>query len=102
MARAHARAITCGPRVRLLADRHLTFVIFTAAVGMPEIGPVIPGIENRHQSGGIRRAVTTCASVLAQSGSRGAGGGVVMTGDAGAGMGVINAGLCGPVMSWPV
>jgi hypothetical protein len=50
MVRAHARAIARGPRVCVLADGHLTSVIFTARAGMPEIGPVIPGIENRHQS----------------------------------------------------
>ena len=50
MVRAHARAIACGPHVRVLAHGHLTFVIFPARVGMPEMGPVIPGIENRRQS----------------------------------------------------
>jgi len=47
MVRTHARAIACGPHMCVLAHGHLTFVVFTAAVGMPEIGPVIPGIENR-------------------------------------------------------
>ncbi len=78
MVRAHARAIACGSRVRVLADGHLTSVIFTATVAMPEVGPVIPGIENRHQSGSIR--AVTPRSALARSG-QGAGCGLVVTGD---------------------
>ena len=67
MVRAHARAIDSGPHVRVLAHRHPTSVIFTARVGMPEMGPVIPGIENRHQSARIR-AVTPCVGAFARGG----------------------------------
>jgi hypothetical protein len=55
MVQAHARAITRGQRVRVLADGHLTSAVFTARTGMPEIRPVIPGIENRHRSAGSVR-----------------------------------------------
>ena len=79
MVRAHARAITRGQRACVLADGHLTSAIFNARVGMPEIRPVIPGIENRHQSAVSVRSRP--ASVRSRSLVRGAGCGLVMTGD---------------------
>ena len=100
MVRAHARAIARGPRVCVLADGHLTAVIFTARAGMPEIRPVIPGIENRHQSAVSVRSRP--AWVRSRGAGRVPGFGLVMTGDAGAGMGFINVVLCEPVMSRPV
>jgi hypothetical protein len=100
MVRTDARAIARGLRVCVLADGHLTSVIFPARTGMPDVVPVIPGIENRHQS--VVSAWSRPAPGRSRGLVRGAGCGLVMTGGAGAGMVVINVVLCGPVMSRPV